>query len=91
MYKFSIDIADRNGSDFRRRLRSADRLRESAMVRALDCLKTPPSRSMALLVWVTRLDQRREADLDVALLAAFRAGFLARRLMLRSGMSLTSR
>jgi hypothetical protein len=71
MYRFSIDIAERNGSDLRRLLRSADRLRETAIFLALDCLKTPPSRSIALLVWVTRLDQRREDGLDVVRLATF--------------------
>jgi hypothetical protein len=35
-------------------------LSESAMLRALDSLKTPLSKSMALLVCVTRWDQRRE-------------------------------
>src|SRR5207248_3890777 len=56
MWKFSIDIAERNGALLRRRLCSAERLSERAMARALDFLKTPRSRSRALLVRMTRAD-----------------------------------
>ena len=58
MWKFSIDIAERNGALLRRLLRSAERLSERAIARALRFLNTPPSRSSALLVRMTRADQR---------------------------------
>jgi hypothetical protein len=48
----SIDIADRNGEDFRRLLLSADRLREAAMARRV-FLNTPSSSVIASLVSVT--------------------------------------
>jgi len=51
-------MADRNGSDLRRRLASAERLRERATALALSCLKTPSSRSSALLSRVTLADHR---------------------------------
>jgi hypothetical protein len=65
MKKVSIDIAERNGSDLRRRLLSAERLSDKATAFGFGFLKTPDSRSSALLVAVTRPDQprpRREAD-----------------------------
>jgi hypothetical protein len=43
---------------FRRLLRSADRFRESAILRGLLDLKTLDSKSRALLFFVTRADQR---------------------------------
>jgi hypothetical protein len=58
MWKFSIDIAERNGALLRRRLRSADRLRDCATARGLRLVKTPRSRSSASLVCMTRADQR---------------------------------
>ena len=58
MKNVSIDIAERNGFDFRLRLWSAERLIESATALALGFLNTPGSRSSALLVAVTRLDHR---------------------------------
>src|SRR5512147_2060822 len=51
-------MADRNGSDLRRRLVPADRLRQRATASALSCLKTPSSRSSALLSRVTLADHR---------------------------------
>src|SRR5687768_2098004 len=57
-------MAERNGSDLRRRLRSADRFSERAMLRALLWLNTPWSRSSALLVRVTRPDQRRCVEVE---------------------------
>jgi hypothetical protein len=56
--KFSIDIAERNGVDLRRELRSADFFKERASARGLLSLKTPDSRSKALLVLVTFDDHR---------------------------------
>jgi len=58
MWKFSIDIAERNGALLRRLLRSAERLSERAMARGLRLVKAPRSRSSALLVRMTRADQR---------------------------------
>jgi hypothetical protein len=53
----SIDIADWYGPALRRRLRSAERLSESATARGLRWLNTPGSRSSALLPRVTAADQ----------------------------------
>jgi hypothetical protein len=58
MWKLSIDIAERNGALLRLRLRSAERLSESATARGLRWVKTPRSRSSALLLRMTRADQR---------------------------------
>ena len=58
MWKFSIDIAERNGALLRRRLCSAERLSDRAMERALRLVNTPCSRSSALLVRMTRADHR---------------------------------
>src|SRR5262249_30864778 len=69
--KFSRDIAERNGLDLRRLLLSAERFREAAISRADFFVKTSGSRSSALLVRVTRADQRRV--LPAALLAARRS------------------
>ena len=52
-----MDIAERNGSARRRSLRSADRFSDRAISRGLGQVKTPGSRSSALLVRVTSLDQ----------------------------------
>jgi hypothetical protein len=75
--KVSIDIADRYEFDFRRRLRSADRFRETAIFRGVDLVKTPFSSVRASLSGVTRADQRfprRRGDLDfVRRLAMLRA------------------
>ena len=60
MWKFSIDIAERNGALLRRLLCSAERFSERAMARGLRFVKTPCSRSSALLVRMTRADQRLE-------------------------------
>jgi hypothetical protein len=54
----SIDIAERNGSLLRRRLCSAERLRDRAMLRGSVRAKTPGSKSRALLFSVTRRDHR---------------------------------
>ena len=59
MWKLSIDIADWNGSAFRRRLASADLFNEAATACGERWVKTPGSRSRALLVLITRADQRR--------------------------------
>lgn len=59
MWKLSIDMAERNGALLRRLLRSAERLRESATARGLRLVKTPCSRSSALLLRMTSADQRR--------------------------------
>ena len=53
-----MDMAERNGPDLRRLLRSADRFSESAICRGLR-VNTLLSRSSALLRSVTRRDQRR--------------------------------
>ena len=53
-----MDIAERYELDLRRRLRAADRFKETAILRGLDFVKTPPSRVSALLSRVTRADQR---------------------------------
>ena len=60
-------MADRNGSLFRRRLRSAERFNESAMLRGLSRENTPGSKSSALLVSVTRRDQRLTVRLTTVL------------------------
>jgi hypothetical protein len=56
--KLSIDMAERNGVDLRRELVSEDFFRERASARGLLSLKTPDSRSSALLVIVTCEDHR---------------------------------
>jgi hypothetical protein len=58
IWKFSIDIAERNGALLRRRLRSAERLRDCATARGVRLAKTPLSRSSASLVRMTCADQR---------------------------------
>jgi hypothetical protein len=50
MWKLSIDMAERNGLLLRRRLRSAERFSERAMLRGSSLEKTLSSRSRALLV-----------------------------------------
>jgi hypothetical protein len=57
--KFSIDIADWNGSALRRWLCSAECLSDTAMRRALRDLKMSLSRSSASLFSVTVADHRR--------------------------------
>ena len=59
MWKLSIDIADWNGTAFRRRLASADLFSEAAIACGERWVKTPGLRSRALLVFMTRADQRR--------------------------------
>lgn len=56
MKKFSIDIAERNGSAFRRLLRSAERLSERAMAFGSLFVKMPDSRSSASLRSITFAD-----------------------------------
>src|SRR5881296_1659343 len=51
-----MDIAERNGLLLRRRLRSAERFKERAMLRGSVREKTPGSRSSALLFSVTCRD-----------------------------------
>ena len=58
IWKLSMDIAERKGSDLRRRLRSAERLSDSAICLGVLFVKTPFSRSSALLVCITRRDHR---------------------------------
>jgi hypothetical protein len=58
MWKLSMDMAERNGSALRRRLRSADLFYDAAMARGERRVKTPVSRSSALLVLITWADQR---------------------------------
>ena len=58
MKKVSMDIAERYELDLRRRLASADRFRETAILRGLDFVRTPPSSVSASLSRVTRADQR---------------------------------
>src|SRR6185437_7344933 len=53
-----MDIAERNGSDLRRWLASAERLSEAAIARAERCVKIPGLRSSALLLRPTAADQR---------------------------------
>src|SRR5262245_60059195 len=67
MWKLSIDIAERKGALLRRPLRSAERLSDSATARGLRWVKTPFSRSSALLVRITRADQRRALVLGMSL------------------------
>src|SRR6266571_6742152 len=54
-------MAERNASLLRRRLRSAERFSDRAMLRGSSREKTPRSRSRALLFAVTRWDQRLRA------------------------------
>src|SRR3954454_19117735 len=81
-------MAERNGSIFRRRLRSAERLRERAISLGSSSVKTPSFRSRALLVSVTCWDQRFEAAAIAAsggLLGARLRGLLGRgRALLRT-------
>lgn len=56
MYRLSIDMAERFGVDFRRLLRSADRLSDRAIFFGSLCVKTPRSKSIALLCCVTYWD-----------------------------------
>lgn len=58
-----MDIADRNGDVFLRRLASADAFNEAAIACGSSQVKTPGSRSNALLCCVTRRDQS-VGDLD---------------------------
>jgi len=62
----SIDIAERNGALLRRELASAERLSERATARGLRLVNTPRSRSSALLVRMTRADQRLFARFAMA-------------------------
>ena len=55
-----MDMAERKGELLRRLLRSADRLSDSAISRARRLVNTPFSSVKALLVRVTRADQRRD-------------------------------
>jgi hypothetical protein len=73
MKKLNIDIAERKASVLRRRLCSADRLSDAAMARALDFLNTSGSRSSALLLDVTRADQRRD-EVGFRFVVAMRGG-----------------
>jgi len=57
MRKVSIDIAEQKGELFRRSLNSAECFRERAISRGSSSLKTPSSRSSALLSCVTFCDQ----------------------------------
>src|ERR1043166_4104154 len=65
-------MADCSGLPFRRRLRSAERLRDTAMARGLVEENTLGSRSSALLAAVTRPDQR---EFLAGMLLAFRVAF----------------
>ncbi len=56
-----MDMADRKGEALRRRLVSAERFKDLAILRGLSQVKTAGSRSMALLVRVTSPDQYRRA------------------------------
>jgi hypothetical protein len=57
MTKVSIDIAEQKGELLRRSLNSAECFRERAISRGSSSVKTPPSRSSALLSCVTFCDQ----------------------------------
>src|SRR5713226_6739243 len=61
-----MDMADCSGEPFRLLLVSAERLSEEAIRRGSSQVNTPASRSRALLVVVTRCDQRR-VFLEVAI------------------------
>lgn len=63
-------MADWKGEDFRRVLRSADRLRDKAIARGV-FLNTPSSSVIASLVSVAFLDQRFFAVVFVALFLVF--------------------
>jgi hypothetical protein len=56
MKKFNIDIAERNGSALRRVLCSAERLSDRAMAFGSLFMKTPCSKSSALLRCITFAD-----------------------------------
>lgn len=58
MWKVNIDMAERKGSDLRRRLASAERFSDRAMALGLSLVNTPGSRSSALLLCITRFDHR---------------------------------
>ena len=76
-------MAEAYEPDLRRRLRSADRFNERAMLRGSFRANTPPSSVSASLVFVTRCDHRlRGARLRVAFLrAAMRTQRLAIRIV----------
>lgn len=61
MKKFSIDMAERNGSAFRRVLFSAERLSERAIAFGSLFVKTPRSKSSASLRSITLCDHFRVA------------------------------
>jgi hypothetical protein len=58
MKKVNMDIAERCELDLRRRLRSAERFSEAAILRGLDFVNTRFSSVSASLSRVTRADQR---------------------------------
>src|SRR6185436_6222072 len=76
-----MESAERNGSDLRRLLRSAERFNEAAIRLGSFEVKTPPSSVSASLCSVTSCDQRRRPAV-----AAGRdePGFLRRMLDLRA-------
>lgn len=80
-----MDSAERNGSDFRRLLRSADRFKDAAIRLGSRKVKTPRSSVSASLCSVTRRDQRLPRRVPVP--AVRRAGpvFLLRLAGLRLG------
>ena len=65
-------MADRKGVVLRRRLWVADRMREAATCRGLSEENTPGSRSSALLVSVTRCDQRVAVARELRVLLGIR-------------------
>jgi hypothetical protein len=67
----SIDSAERYGLVLRRLLRSAERLSDAAICFGSRKVNTPPLRSSASLVSVTRFDQRRTPGFVVALRRAW--------------------
>ena len=78
-----MESAERNGSDLRRLLRSAERFNEAVIRLGSFDVKTPPSSVSASLCSVTSCDQRRR--LAVAAVRRGETGFLRRMLDLRAG------
>ena len=76
-----MESAERNGSDLRRLLRSAERFNEAAIRLGSFDVKTPPSSVSASLCSVTSCDQRRRLAVAVR---PDEPGFLRRTLDLRA-------
>ena len=76
--KFNIDMAERNGVDLRRVLRSADFFSDLAIASPDDCVKIPFLRSMASLTFITCADHCLRVFITPAFLDCLFAFFCGR-------------